>query len=93
MMGKVSLLQYLSVGDVNHLNSGRQSFSKMRLVVDKVTRLNMVAAVNTSPRTAAAFLVLYEATNNSIVADMTSKDQEHWKAHISWGSVAKIIEN
>eukprot|EP00957_Ditylum_brightwellii_P151458 11534102-Ditylum_brightwellii.AAC.1 len=47
---KVSLLQYLSVADVKHIKHERQNLAKMRLVVDKITRLGVAAGVNTKPK-------------------------------------------
>eukprot|EP00957_Ditylum_brightwellii_P143609 10941055-Ditylum_brightwellii.AAC.1 len=75
MVKTVSLLQHLTATDVKHIKSGRQYFSKMRLVVDKIKRLGVVAGVNTKPKTSAQVLALYEATKDSIVTETTAKNQ------------------
>eukprot|EP00957_Ditylum_brightwellii_P033290 2522309-Ditylum_brightwellii.AAC.1 len=40
----------LTTADVKHLKSGKQYLSKMRLVVDKITRLGVAAGVTTKPK-------------------------------------------
>eukprot|EP00957_Ditylum_brightwellii_P003575 270821-Ditylum_brightwellii.AAC.1 len=47
---RVSLLQHLTIADMKHLKNGKQYLSKMRLVVEDITRLGVAAGVNTKPK-------------------------------------------
>eukprot|EP00957_Ditylum_brightwellii_P025831 1954331-Ditylum_brightwellii.AAC.1 len=69
------LLQHLTIADVKHLKSRKQNLHKMRLVVEDITRLGVVAGVNTNPKTIQEVMTLYEVTKGFIITDRTEKNR------------------